>query len=174
MRVESPKFETTRILFVCLGNICRSPAAEAATRHLAAERGLPGIEVDSAGTSGWHVGEPPDPRMVRAASRRGIRLEGRARRIRPEDFDLFDLVIAMDRSNLTELRRIAPAERTERLRLLRAFDPEAGAGAEVPDPYYGDDSAFDEVMEIILRSCTRLLDHVTQDPPHRRKADWAT
>lgn len=149
-----------KILAVCLGNICRSPAAEAATRHLAAERGLSVIEADSAGISDWHVGEPPDPRMVRAASRGGIRLDGRARRIRREDFDVFDLVVAMDRSNLEELTRSGPVERTDRLRLLRAFDPEAGPAAEVPDPYHGDESAFDEVLEIILRSCARLLDQL--------------
>jgi len=102
-----------RILFVCLGNICRSPTAEGVMRRLVADASLQGsIELDSAGTGGWHVGEPPDARATDAARRRGIALEGLARQVHAEDFERFDLILAMDRSNERALRALAPDERS--------------------------------------------------------------
>jgi protein-tyrosine phosphatase len=114
-----------RILFVCMGNICRSPTAEGVMRALLREEGLETtVELDSAGTGGWHAGEPPDARATEAARRRGVVLEGAARQVTPTDFDDFDLLVAMDRENLRELLAIAPSEEgAEKVRLLREFDP---------------------------------------------------
>ena len=155
-----------RILFVCLGNICRSPTAEGVMRHLLRERGLDGeIEIDSAGTGGWHVGAAPDERATGAARRRGIALEGAARRVTPADFDDFDLLVAMDGENLQDLRAIAPDDDARRrVRLLREFDP-ASAGApdlDVPDPYYGGPDGFDEVLDLVEAACRGLLDEVVR------------
>jgi protein-tyrosine phosphatase len=160
----------TRLLFVCLGNICRSPTAECVMRDLVTREGLEGeIELDSAGTGAWHVGSPPDTRATAAAAQRGIALQGSARQVTRADFDSFDLVLAMDSSNLRELRRLAPGE-TERakIRLLREFDPAsagagAGAGAEdldVPDPYYGGDDGFERVLELVQAACAGLLSEI--------------
>jgi protein-tyrosine phosphatase len=151
----------TRLLFVCLGNICRSPTAEGVMRELVRQAALEGsVELDSAGTGAWHVGSPPDARAVDAARARGITLEGIARQVRPDDFDDFDLILAMDRSNLRELRQLADgAAGRAKLRLLREFDP-AGAGdqdLEVPDPYYGAAGGFDEVLDLVQAACTGLL-----------------
>ncbi len=150
-----------RLLFVCLGNICRSPTAEGVMRALVEQAGLQdSIELDSAGTGAWHVGNPPDTRAVAAARARGIALEGSARQVREDDFDDFDLLLAMDRSNLRELRELAGAdERRAKVRLLREFDP-AGAGdqdLEVPDPYYGAAGGFDEVLDLVQAACAGLL-----------------
>jgi protein-tyrosine phosphatase len=142
----------TRLLFVCLGNICRSPTAEGVMRHLLAERGLTGqVEVDSAGTGGWHVGSPPDPRSTEAAARRGIALSGAARQVTRRDFADFDLLLAMDRSNLRDLMAVAPPGSADKVRLL--------ADVEVPDPYFGDDG-FDLVLDIVTAACERLLDEL--------------
>ncbi len=151
----------TRLLFVCLGNICRSPTAEGVMRALVDEAGLQdAIELDSAGTGAWHVGSPPDARAVAAARARGIALEGSARQVREDDFDDFDLVLAMDRANLRELRELAgDEERRAKVRLLREFDP-AGRGdqdLEVPDPYYGAAGGFDEVLDLVQAACAGLL-----------------
>ncbi len=129
-----------RILFVCLGNICRSPTAEGAMRGVVEQRGLQGrVELDSAGTGGWHVGESPDARAAAAARARGFELDGLARQVDAKDFRDFDLILAMDRANERELRRSAPdRQAAAKVRLLREFDP-ASAGSEdleVPDPYY--------------------------------------
>ncbi len=150
-----------RLLFVCLGNICRSPTAEGAMRGLVREAGLDGtITLDSAGTGGWHVGSAPDTRATAAARARGIDLEGSARQVTREDFERFDLILAMDRSNLRDLRELAPDEPArERVRLLREFDP-ASAGAsdlDVPDPYYGGPGGFDEVLDLVGAACAGLL-----------------
>ena len=149
-----------RILFVCLGNICRSPTAEAVMRGLVAEAGLDGeIEVESAGTGSWHLGDPPDPRAVAAAAERGVELDGAARQVDRADFDRFDLLIAMDRSNRDALLRLAPStEARERVRLLREFGD--GEEADVPDPYYGGEEGFAEVVEIVERCCRALLDDI--------------
>lgn len=149
----------TRILFVCLGNICRSPLAEGVFRHLAGEAGvLDRFVIDSAGTGDWHVGEPPDARAAAVARRHGIELTGRARQVTPEDLRRFDHVLAMDRENLDELVRMAERSgATARIRLLREHDPSAEGAEDVPDPYYGGPSGFEEVYRIVSRSCRALL-----------------
>jgi protein-tyrosine phosphatase len=150
-----------KILFVCLGNICRSPTAEGVLRVLAAREApeLP-LEVDSAGTAGYHVGEPPDPRMRHAAARRGYDLSGlRARVVEPRDFERFDLILAMDQENLRVLKRRAPAHAHERLRLFLEFAPESGT-AEVPDPYYGGAKGFEEVLDLVESATRGLLAHL--------------
>jgi low molecular weight protein-tyrosine phosphatase len=153
-----------RILFVCMGNICRSPTAEGVMRRLVAEAGLDGaVEVHSAGIGDWHAGEPPDERAAAAAWARGITLEGSARQVRPGDFRRFDLVIAMDRGNLRELLALAPDEEAaEKVRLLREFDPAATGAADldVPDPYYGGERGFETVLDMIEAACRRLLDEL--------------
>ena len=147
-----------RILFVCMGNICRSPTAEGVMRKLLADEGLEGVEVDSAGTNGWHAGEAPDDRATDAAWRRGVTLDGSAREIVPGDFSEFDLLIAMDRENMRQLLSVAPDEEaSEKVRLLREFDPAAGGDLDVPDPYYGSDSGFDDVLDIVDAACRGLL-----------------
>jgi protein-tyrosine phosphatase len=150
------------ILFVCMGNICRSPTAEGVMRSLLREEGLEDeIEIDSAGTGGWHAGDPPDARATEAAARRGIVLEGAARQVRPADFDHYDLLLAADRENLIDLREIAPsAEAREKVRLLRSFDPGAHGDLDVPDPYYGGPGGFEEVLDLVDAACRGLLAQV--------------
>jgi protein-tyrosine phosphatase len=145
-----------RILFVCLGNICRSPTAEGVMRSLVAEAGLSDeIEVESAGTGDWHLGEPPDPRAVAAAAARGVELSGAARQFDRDDFGAFDLLIAMDRSNRDVLLATASDEEAAaKVRLLRAYG-DGGDGLDVPDPWY--EGGFDEVLDIVERSCAALL-----------------
>jgi protein-tyrosine phosphatase len=132
--------------------------------RLVADAGLQSsIELDSAGTGGWHVGEPPDARATEAAGRRGIVLDGRARQVCVEDFERFDLIVAMDRSNERALRPLVPDEEAHaKVRLLREFDP-ASAGLEdldVPDPYYDDERGFDIVLDQVQAACAGLLEHV--------------
>jgi protein-tyrosine phosphatase len=148
-----------RILFVCLGNICRSPTAEAVMRGLVAERALEReIEVASAGTGDWHLGDPPDERASAAAAERGVELTGAARQVTAADFRDFDLLVAMDRSNRDALLRLAPDEATrEKVRLLR---PSGDGDEDVPDPYYGGPEGFAEVVEIVERGCRALLDEI--------------
>ena len=144
-----------RILFVCMGNICRSPTAEGVMRHLLAERGLNGeIEVESAGTGGWHAGSPPDARATATARARGITLEGAARQVTAADFEDFDLLVAMDRDNLADLRAIAPPGTEHKLRMLVAD------GRDVPDPYYGGPRGFEEVLDLVQTACEGLLDAI--------------
>ena len=149
----------TSILFVCMGNICRSPTAEGVMRALVRDAGLEDrIELDSAGTGGWHAGEPPDARAAEAAGRRGIALAGAARQVTSEDFERFDLLVAMDRSNLRDLLAIAPDEdAAEKVRLLREFDPVADGDLDVPDPYYGGDRGFETVLDQVHAACRGLL-----------------
>lgn len=152
-----------RLLFVCLGNICRSPAAEAVFLHLAAEAGLSDrFTVDSAGTGGWHVGEPADRRMREAARARGIAVTSRARQVRVEDFERFDHVFAMDAENFRALHALAPPPERHKLRLFRDLDPEA-PGEDVPDPYGGGPDDFDEVLDIVTRTGRALLAELTAD-----------
>jgi protein-tyrosine phosphatase len=148
-----------RLLFVCLGNICRSPTGEGVMRALVRDAGLDDrFEVASAGTSHWHVGEPPDPRSTATAAARGIVLDGAGAQVTAADFGRFDLLLAMDRQNLRDLRALAPdAEAAGRARLLRDWDPE-GPGGDVPDPYAGGPRGFEEVLDIVQRSCAALLD----------------
>ena len=124
-------------------------------RHLLRERGLEDrVEVESAGTGGWHVGSPPDPRSVEAARRRGIVLEGAAQQVAPADFERFDLLVAMDRSNHADLLELAADEAGRgKVRLLLG-------DADVPDPYYGGPSGFDDVLDLVTEACERLVDEV--------------
>ena len=164
-----------RILFVCMGNICRSPTAEGVMRTLAERAGLgERVQLDSAGTGAWHVGSPPDARASAAARARGYTLEGSARQVRSGDFRDFDLLLAMDRENQVELLALASGEEQRaKVRLLREFDPAsaaaaAGAGAgplEVPDPYYGAEGGFEEVLDQVEAACAGLLEQIrTREP----------
>jgi protein-tyrosine phosphatase len=150
----------TRILFICLGNIIRSPLAENMFAHLAQEAGLGDkYEVDSAGTSSYHIGERPDSRMRQVATDYGFRYDGRARQITLADFDHFDLIIAQDSTNLSNLKRLARGpEDTAKLFTMRTFDPQGNPQASVPDPYYGGIDGFHVTFEIVKRSCQGLLD----------------
>lgn len=152
-----------RILFVCLGNICRSPTAEAALREALAEAGLADhVEVDSAGTGDWHVGEPPDRRMTAAAADAGLTLGGRARLVTAADFDTADLILVMDRSNLADVRALAPDDAArDKVRLFREFDGGAD-GDEVPDPYFGGPEGFAEVVDIVRAAARGLVRHLVE------------
>src|SRR4051794_32931472 len=134
-----------------MGNICRSPTAEGVMRRLVREEGLEqAIEIDSAGTGDWHVGHPPDERAAGAAAARGIDLEGAARQFRREDFEQFDLILAMDRTNMRALLALAPDEdAAEKVRLFREFDPASGGAPDldVPDPYCGGADGFEHVLD---------------------------
>lgn len=150
-----------KVCFVCLGNICRSPTGEAVLRDLVERAGLAEfIEIDSAGTGDWHIGQPPDPRSIAAARRRGIELTGRARQFQRSDWDVFDYVLAMDRANYETLRSWAPeGVAEEKLALLRSFDPASPPDADVPDPYYTRDG-FDGVIDLCIAACAPLLEHI--------------
>jgi protein-tyrosine phosphatase len=153
-----------RLLFVCLGNICRSPTAEAVMRDLLLREGLDGVvEVDSAGTGGWHVGAQPDRRSAAEARRRRIAMTGCARQVARSDFEDFDLLLAMDRANHRELLALAPdAEARARVRMLRTFDPKAVASGDldVPDPYYGEGDGFALVYDLVEAACRGLLEEL--------------
>lgn len=150
-----------KILFVCAGNICRSPTAEGVFRNLLA-REAPELQVvvDSAGIGGWHIGSPPDERSQAAAQRRGVDISGlRARQIAGEDFESFDLILAMDLQNLSELKRRAPAQHKERVRLFLDFIP-GGEADEVPDPYYGGEAGFEHVLDLTEQAALGLLQYL--------------
>lgn len=151
-----------RVLFVCLGNICRSPAAEGIMKEMAAQRGLADrVDVDSAGIGGWHVGQLPDSRMRRHAAARGYRLDSRARQFADGDFDRFDLIVAMDADNYACLSRRKPAGGC-RARLVGMADylrSHPGCHA-IPDPYYGGDADFGLVVELLEDACAGLLDEL--------------
>lgn len=159
--------ERFRVLFVCLGNICRSPTAEGAMRELVRDAGLEQqIELDSAGTGSWHVGSAPDERAAAAAARRGVVLEGAARRVRAEDFDFYDLILAMDSANLRDLQELAPdGEGRAKVRLLREFDPasDGASDLDVPDPYYGEGDGFERVLDLVQAACVGLLTQIRAD-----------
>lgn len=150
-----------KVLFVCTGNICRSPSAEGVFRSLVREAGLDGhVGVDSAGTHAYHVGEPPDTRSMQAARRRGIDLSDlRARKVRPADFSDFDFVLAMDRSHQHALGALCPPGRQDRLHLFLSFAPQLGL-RDVPDPYYGGPDGFEKVLDMIEAGSRGLLDHI--------------
>ena len=150
--------DPTGVLFLCLGNICRSPLAEGIFIHRATERGvIDRFRVDSAGTGGWHAGDRPDPRSVAVAAKHGVDLPGRARKLEGgADGVRFDLVIAMDSQNASDA--IAAGVPEGRVHLMRSFDPAAEPGAEVPDPYYGGTNGFDDVYTMLVWACDGLLD----------------
>ncbi|MEM9470382.1 MAG: low molecular weight protein-tyrosine-phosphatase [Pseudomonadota bacterium] len=148
------------ILLVCLGNICRSPMAEGAVRQALDKAGLAHIETDSAGTSGWHVGGPPDPRAVKAALMREIDItEQRARQVEAADFNRFDIIAAMDRSNYARLREMQPDGSTGRVHLFLEFAGELPV-REVPDPYYGGEDGFDHALDLIEQAARGLVTHI--------------
>jgi protein-tyrosine phosphatase len=155
-----------RVLMVCMGNLCRSPMAEAVLRAKLVQAGLDrAVAVDSAGTLGAFRGSPPDPRAVARAAARGYRLDAiSSRPLADADFERFDLLLAMDRDNLERLRERGPAERQDRLQLLLPFAAQAGGkelpADEVPDPYYGPPAAFDAALDLIEPACDGLLQHL--------------
>jgi protein-tyrosine phosphatase len=152
------------VLFVCLGNICRSPLAEGILLHRLAAAGLSDrVRVDSAGTGSWHVGQRPDTRSIGVAAKHGIDLPGTARRVRLEDFFEFQFVFAMDGSNLQDLQDLESGSESHAvIRLLLEFDPEAAGELDVPDPYYGGPGGFDNVYEMVDRACEALVEHLEQ------------
>lgn len=161
------KVDMTSVLFVCTGNICRSPTAEALFRHLAGEAGLGSrIVADSCGLGGWHVGNPPDRRAIEALRRRGIDMSGlRARQFAPDDFTRFDLLLAMDRGHLREMIRAAPDESAaNRVRLF--LEPVSGdLPRDVPDPYYGGVEGFERALDLIETGARAWLDRLAKAPP---------
>lgn len=146
-----------RILTVCLGNICRSPTAQAAILE-AAEAADLDVEVESAGTGDWHIGELPDERMRTAAAAIGLQLDSRARQVEAVDLSRYDLVLAMDRDNLRVLESLRDESTTARIELFRSWDPQANGDLEVPDPYYGGRRGFEEVVEICRRTARALVE----------------
>jgi len=154
---------TTRILFVCTGNICRSPVAEGVFAHLATQAGRANeFILDSAGTGGWHEGEPPDARSRSVAKKHGLLLNHSARQITRSDFTHFDLLIAMDRENKSDLlsfSNLTSAQQTK-IKLLREWDPKADGDLDVPDPYYGGPEGFQRMYEMIERSARELLSSI--------------
>lgn len=156
---------TIRLLFVCLGNICRSPSAENIMNHLIQQRQL-GEQVlcDSAGTAGYHTGSPPDRRMAQAAKAQGIDLVGRARQVSPDDLARFDYILAMDRENYRDLLALDPAgQYGDRVRLMCDFC-RRHPDQDVPDPYYGGPEGFQYVIDLLLDACEGLLDYVLEHP----------
>ena len=154
--------KVVEISFVCLGNICRSPLAQGVFQDLVNQKKLEQkIIVTSAGTGGWHIGDLPDERMRRTAQSNGIQLESRARQFQSADFNRFNLILAMDHSNLARLEEIAPSNLSpEKLMLFRSFDPECNGNQDVPDPYYGGAKGFEEVYSMVKRTCPPLLDYI--------------
>ncbi|MFP4207558.1 MAG: low molecular weight protein-tyrosine-phosphatase [Wenzhouxiangella sp.] len=144
------------ILFVCLGNICRSPTAKAVFDHKLAAAGID-LVTDSAGTGDWHIGHPPDPRSLAFAHRWGVDMSNqRARQVQPQDFVRFDRIYAMDRANLSALQRMAPADAIARVELVMSLAPDYGLD-EVPDPYYGGDDGFQRVIDMLESAADRLI-----------------
>jgi low molecular weight protein-tyrosine phosphatase len=143
-----------------MGNICRSPTAEAIMRALVVEEGLEDqIEIDSAGTGSWHVGHPPDRRSTAAAKARGIVMEGAARQVTVADFEDYDLLLAADADNVAALRALAPdGAAAAKIRLLREYDPVADGDLAVPDPYYGGSDGFEHVIDLVDAACRGLLE----------------
>ena len=154
--------KVVKISFVCLGNICRSPLAQGVFQDLVnREKINQKIFVSSAGTGNWHIGNLPDERMRQTAQSKGIQLVSRAQQFQSKDFNRFNLVLAMDHSNLVRLSEIAPSTLpSDKLMLFRSFDPESNEDQDVPDPYYGGAKGFEEVYSMIKRTCPPLLDYI--------------
>lgn len=148
---------------MCLGNICRSPMGEGAMIYLLDREGLEqDVICDSAGTSAFHIGNPPDERMLATAKAHGVELVSRARQARPDDFYEFDYIIAMDKANYRDLKNIMPDDHCAKLVMMRDYDPLPKDG-DVPDPYYGGQEGFEEVFEICMRSCEAFLNEVKNE-----------
>jgi protein-tyrosine phosphatase len=146
-----------RILFVCTGNICRSPTAEGVLRHLARAQSID-LHVESAGIGDWHIGQPPDQRSLHHARSRGYDLSAqRARQVRPRDFEEFDMILAMDRGHLRALQQMAPPRHHAKIRLF-------AADRDVPDPYYGGADGFEQVLDLVEAQCRRLIEELRQSP----------
>ena len=150
------------ISFVCLGNICRSPLAQGVFQDLVNREKLDqNIFISSAGTGNWHIGNLPDERMRQTAQSKGIKLESRAQQFQSKDFNRFNLILAMDHSNLIRLSEIAPSTLPpDKLMLFRYFDPESNEDQDVPDPYYGGAKGFEEVYSMVKRTCPPLLNYI--------------
>ncbi|MFZ5593174.1 MAG: low molecular weight protein-tyrosine-phosphatase [Pseudomonadota bacterium] len=150
-----------KVLFVCMGNICRSPTAEGVFRHLAGQHGLESlVEIDSAGTHAYHIGNPPDRRSQAATLRRGIDISAQqARRVEVADFETFDYILAMDEENIENLHALCPPEHRHKVRLFLEFAPHLGS-REVPDPYYGGLSGFERVLDMIEAAAEGLIEEV--------------
>ncbi|MBN2718746.1 MAG: low molecular weight phosphotyrosine protein phosphatase [Deltaproteobacteria bacterium] len=152
--------DKTKIMFVCMGNICRSPLAHAVFEDMVARAQLSDrFEIESSGTISHHVGELPDSRMRETASRHGVSMTHRARQFRKADLDAYDMIFAMDADNLSNIRRLAPnSEQLKKVQLFRNFDPDASPNADVPDPYYGGAEGFENVFQIVHRTAANLLE----------------
>ncbi len=150
-----------KVLFVCMGNICRSPTAQGVFEHLVAAEGLAhAVAADSAGTTAYHLGNPPDGRATQAAAKRGINLTGyRARQVQAADFHEFDLVLAMGRDNFRDMEPMVPTGYEARLRMFLEFAPGLGID-DVPDPYYGVGDGFERVLDMVEAGCHGLLAHI--------------
>lgn len=154
----------TRILFVCLGNICRSPLAEAIFKHkIRAKKLAHLVEADSCGTANYHVGDTPDPRTIKNALKNGVVIDHLGRQLSARDLEAYDFIIAMDRSNHTNILRLSNAtNHADKIRLMRSFDINP-SGDEVPDPYYGDEAGFQNVFEILSHSIDSFIEFLEKE-----------
>ncbi|HHM06443.1 MAG TPA: low molecular weight phosphotyrosine protein phosphatase [Gammaproteobacteria bacterium] len=152
-----------KVLFVCMGNICRSPTAAGVFQRLVEQTGMHNmVEIDSAGTHAYHVGSAPDPRAQKAAYRRGVDLSTqRARRVAAEDFDYFDYILAMDADNMRHLREVCPPQAAHKLRLFMEFVPDPEV-TDVPDPYYGNATGFERVLDLVELASENFLRHIRE------------
>jgi protein-tyrosine phosphatase len=168
---QSVPIQKRNILFVCLGNICRSPIAEGVFNHLLRQRGLDGpLTVASAGLGSWHIGNPPDKRAQNAMRLRGIDIsQSRARRVEPDDFARFDMILAMDRSNRDALQKMAPPEHRHKVALFMDYAPNLCVH-EIPDPFFGDLDGFDYAYQLIEAACRGLLVSLTARPAPEAQA----
>jgi protein-tyrosine phosphatase len=155
--------DKVKVLFVCLGNICRSPLAEAIFKHKISERGLDKfIEADSCGTSNYHIGDQPDPRTIANAKQNGVAINHCGRQFCEEDFKKFDYILAMDKSNYNNILRLPSSSQfSTKVKMMRDFDPVAKG--EVPDPYYGGEKGFQEVFDILSRSIDKFVERLEQE-----------
>ena len=161
---------TYKLLFVCLGNICRSPSAENIMNHLISEAGLTDkIICDSAGTSGYHIGAPPDRRMYAAAIRRSLELQGRSRKLKPVDLQQFDMILAMDRENYQDILYLDREGKYENKVYLMCDFATEKTDKEVPDPYYGGQDGFDYVIDLLFDACSGLLNHIIDSETYQVK-----
>jgi len=160
--MKSEDIKQTKVLFVCMGNICRSPTADAVFRHQVKKAGLDQqIMVDSAGTHAYHIGDPPDPRAQRSALQRGYEMHDlRARAVQQDDFIEFDYILAMDRDNLAILQERCPAQHGNKVSLLMQYSKGANLGKEVADPYFGGQRGFEEVLDMVEEASLGLLEHI--------------